>query len=372
MQKDLFKILIVDDSVVSMSHLKKILERAGYGVHTASSGLEALDIIGTLKPDIILLDIMMPEMDGFAVMEELRKNKETWAVPVLFLTGNDDQESKMRAFDLGAVDYIVKPFNPQEVKARVRVHLKIAVAQKSLVTEQTQKTRQFAEAQEWILLKPAELPEARFAVYCKPLAEAGGDFYDVIKVADDIFVYFVADVSGHDIATSYVNPAVKALLKQNCSPIYSAEETVSILNRVLVQTLPGEKYLSAFYLSVNRRSNRITYLSAGHPPAMLIRPGEPVRILETEADLIGISELARYPSLETVICSGDRIVLYTDGLVETKASGSVWPTQFKRLIPLLEELRDVPLAELPAVLVERMVPDLTDIDDDIIVLVLEV
>lgn len=372
--KDNFSILIVDDSIMSVSHLSRILTKVGYNVHAVHSGEEALDYIKTSIPDMILLDIIMPGMDGFEVIKRLKTDNEAHDIPVIFLTASDDQDSKVKAFDLGAVDYIVKPFYPQEVKARVKVHLKMITAMKSIIENQADKMRQIREAQESILLKPSDLPEAKFSVLFTPMAEAGGDFYDVIKIAGDLYSYFVADVSGHDIATSYINPAVKALLRQNSSPIYSPEDTIEMMSKVLFQTLPGDKYLTAFYLTLNRRSNKVNFINAGHPPAIYIPVGgEPV-ILDSDidGDLIGMFDNTYYRSTEIPVNKGDRIILYTDGLLETLESHTVWTAQYHKLLSVVRDIKDAKLDELPQLLFNAIISDPGVMDDDVIIMALEV
>lgn len=366
-----FTILIVDDSVVSLTHLQKILNKTGYTVLSAGSGNEAIAAIDTVLPDLILLDIMMPGMDGFEVIRWLKSKPRTGHIPVIFLTGNDDEASKMTAFDLGAVDYIVKPFNPQEVKARVSVHLKIAVALQDAIETQADKIRQIHDAQQAILIKPQELPDARFSVYFRSVLEAGGDFYDVLEQAGGLYTFLVADVAGHDISTSYIHPALKALFRQNCAPIYTLDETVVMMNRVLTRILPAEKYLSACFLTVNRNAGKVSWVNAGHPPALFLpKNGEP-EFLEGDGELIGISEGSLYRSQERSFCPGDRIVLYTDGLVEWAENTSVWASEYRKLLPCALQLADLPLVELPQRFVEKYLPDRERIDDDIIVLCID-
>lgn len=366
-----FTVLIVDDSAVSLTHLRKILQKSGYAVLAASSGPEALETIAHALPDLVLIDIMMPGMDGFEVTRRLKNAPRTGHIPVIFLTGNDDDASKMTAFDIGAVDYIVKPFNPQEVKARVAVHLKIGVALQEAIAAQADKIRQIHDAQQAILIKPSEMPDARFSVHFRSVLEAGGDFYDVSEQAEGMYTFLVADVAGHDIATSYIHPALKALFRQNCLPIYTLEETVVMMNRVLERILPPEKYLSAFFLSVNRPAGKISWASAGHPPAILLPKNGVPLFLEGEGELIGISGDSLYRVSEHPFCPGDRVIIYTDGLVEGRENTSVWAAEYRTLLPVAEALAAVPLEELPRLLVERYLSGKERTEDDIIVLCVE-
>jgi len=125
-------ILVVEDNAVNLLMLKRILERAGYAVVTAETGQQALDIVGEAQPDMILLDIMMPGMDGYATCERLKAEPSTRDVPVIFISAITQVQDKVRAFGAGGVDYIPKPFQVQEVLARVRAHLEIQDLQQQL------------------------------------------------------------------------------------------------------------------------------------------------------------------------------------------------------------------------------------------------
>ncbi|PKO12178.1 MAG: response regulator receiver protein [Chloroflexi bacterium HGW-Chloroflexi-10] len=118
------KVLAVDDNMVNLKVVRATLVRAGFDVFTASSGDEALAMVKEMIPDIILLDITMPDMDGYEVCRRLRARPETSQVPVMMLTAHDTLEEKVKGFEAGADDYLTKPFQPAELEARIRVHLR--------------------------------------------------------------------------------------------------------------------------------------------------------------------------------------------------------------------------------------------------------
>ena len=126
-----WKILIIDDSPSSLQMLAEILLRQGYEVHTVSSGREALREAEALRPDLILLDVVMPEMNGFEVCEALKKKETFQDTPVIFL---NEAKEIIKGFEAGGVDYVTKPFQVKEVKARVEAHLKIRELQLELAS----------------------------------------------------------------------------------------------------------------------------------------------------------------------------------------------------------------------------------------------
>ena len=119
------KILIVDDEPLNLELLEQELEELGFEIVTASSGAEAVEAAAAQSPDVILLDILMPGMDGFEVCRQLKATAGLREIPVLFMTALSDTDDKLRAFEAGGVDYIVKPFQSEEVVARVNTHLQL-------------------------------------------------------------------------------------------------------------------------------------------------------------------------------------------------------------------------------------------------------
>ncbi len=120
-----FRILIVDDTVKNIQVLGTVLKEQGYQINVAQNGQQALDQVEKVKPDLILLDVMMPEMDGFEACRHLKANPNTEEIPVIFLTAKVETEDVVKGFELGAVDYVTKPFNPTELLVRVDTHLSL-------------------------------------------------------------------------------------------------------------------------------------------------------------------------------------------------------------------------------------------------------
>ena len=116
-------ILIVEDTSITLKVITTILSKEGYKIETAMNGKQALDIVRKVLPDVILLDIVMPEMDGYEVCRILKESPETMDVPVIFITVKDETENMLKGFEAGAVDYVTKPFNSAELLARVRTHV---------------------------------------------------------------------------------------------------------------------------------------------------------------------------------------------------------------------------------------------------------
>lgn len=125
-------VLIVDDNPQNLQILGTIMERQGYDVAVAMNGVQALEFVNHDKPDIILLDIMMPEMDGFETCARLKRDPNTKTIPVIFLTARGESKDVLRGFKVGGVDYVTKPFRSAELLARVKTHIELKRAREEI------------------------------------------------------------------------------------------------------------------------------------------------------------------------------------------------------------------------------------------------
>lgn len=180
------RVLIVDDNPTNLGVLLNYLEHAGFRVLVAESGESALKRVHYVMPDIILLDVMMPGMDGFETCLRLKQNAETSQIPIIFMTALNQTEDKVRGFELGAVDYVTKPLQHAEVLARIRTHLSIYTLQAELAQKNSRLEQEMAEKQQVI----AELKEALenvrtlkgmlpICASCKKIRDDKGYWYQV-------------------------------------------------------------------------------------------------------------------------------------------------------------------------------------------------
>lgn len=310
-------ILIVDDDITNVMLLESVLKRDGYHTLRASNGAEAIRAARSKLPDLILLDIMMPEVDGFTACRQLQQESATTDIPVIFLSALEDVDSKVAAFDMGAVDYVAKPFQKQEVLARVRLHLKLNMARRALIALQTERFKQLHEAQLALLVSPGDLPEAKFGVSYSPLHEVGGDFYDVLNITENVFGYFVADVSGHDFEASFTTPALKALMAQQTGLLYTPTETMKNVNSVLHTMMHNGNHMTASYACLNRRAGQLEVVSAGHPPVLYVTADGDMTFLESTGDVLGAFDSVCFTPVKRTVSQGDRFFIYSDGLIES-------------------------------------------------------
>ena len=364
-------ILVVDDTPINAELVKSILEAEGFRTLTAGDGPSARTLSRMRQPDLILLDVLMPGETGFETCAQLKSDPATSDIPIIFLSSLDDVKSKVAGLKIGGVDYIAKPVHGEEVLARVRVHLRIRENNRALVAQQRARLEQLRDAQQAILVHPDDCPEASFAVYYKPLEEAGGDFYDVVQLGAGTFAYFVADISGHGVSAAFLTSAVKALLRQYAGPVFSPEDTMHGVDAVMGQLLGEEQYLTACYVRLNRPTRRLTVVGAGHPPLILVsRAGVP-QTVEMESDPLGMFGTATLHRRDLKVSPGDRFFLYSDGLIESSPGGGR-REGLERLVDACVRHRMAPLGESAALIVHDICPDEYPVKDDLLLLAAEV
>ncbi len=299
----------------------------------------------------MLLDVNLPDGNGFDICQRLQKEPGLGQIPVLFISANDGVAAKVRGFEVGGVDYISKPLAGAEVLARVGTHLRVKRAYEALVELQSERMERLASAQKNIMPQPADLPEAKFTVSIRQKLQAGGDFYDVILSGENSVDYLVADASGHDLGASYWTAALKALVSEYANPLNSPAGILRALNSALLRILPPGAFFTVIYARLNRRSRRLSIANAGHPPAIvtLACGGESV-VLQQEGDVVGAFADAVFGVTEMKLSQGDRLFLYSDGLVEIDGPALVG---VRRLAAACQAGSSVPLADLVPSLVNK-------------------
>ncbi len=371
-QQSLISILIIDDEQVNVLLLEETLSLSGYKTLSALDGPSGRALAQEESPDLILLDISMPEEDGFEVLAKLKLSSKTNHIPVIFLTASSDVEKKIKGFELGAVDYIVKPFHSREVVARINLHLKLSLATNAIIENQANKIRQIVEAQTNFLLQPENLPGANFSVFYQSLHEAGGDFYDAFHLSEKITCYCVADISGHDIGSSFMTSALKALLKQNVSLIYTPLETMQMINAIMYEIMPSGQFITACLVVLNRETGQAMVSNAAHPPLLHVpHNGEP-KLIDCSGDSLGVFKDVSFDMQTISVSPKDKLMLYTDGLIERAALQKVWSSELWRILDVAKAIRPVPIADAARQFKELITKVNAEEDDDIVVMAVEV
>jgi sigma-B regulation protein RsbU (phosphoserine phosphatase) len=357
-------ILIVDDDFITRQVLEGVLQGAGFETLSAPDVAGAWMELESHRPDLILLDVFLPDGMGFDVCRSLQERPETSHIPVLFISANEDVSSKVRGFESGGVDYIPKPLAGAEVIARVTTHLRLKYAYERLAELQAERIGRLALSQQALMPRSEDYPEARFHVSLNQVLQAGGDFYDVIPVGPQIMDYVVADASGHDLGASFWTASLKTLLSEYATPLNSPREIVHSVNKTLVKILPEGVFFTAIYARLNRSTGRLTLVNAGHPPALIFSLADrATRVLRQEGDVIGAFDDAEFSAEEVSLGQGDRFFLYSDGLVEISGS---FEKGIHRLIEACNSFQDQPFDRIALSIVSSVTGDVTPLDDTVL------
>jgi phosphoserine phosphatase RsbU/P len=314
-------ILIVDDTPINIGVISGALKDS-FATKVATSGEKALAIAsGKDKPDLILLDIMMPEMDGYEVCRRLKANPDTRDIPVIFLTGKTESEDETRGFDAGAVDYVHKPFSPMVVKARVRTHLTLRATSQQLARQLLAINNELEMARQIQLsILPRETPKIRgldIAARYLPMSSVAGDFYDFIIVDEQHVGVLIADVSGHGLPAALIASMLQVSLAAQFAHASEPGRVLAGLNDALCGKF-SRHFVTAAYVFVDMEKNCMSYAGAGHPP-LLLRHGLTGSTSEVSQNglLLGHFPKEIYSSVQIPVEPDDRAILYTDGILET-------------------------------------------------------
>jgi len=317
-------ILVVDDSATNLQVVVRTLYGSGHRILVARDGATALDIAARAVPDLVLLDVMMPGMDGFEVCRALKARAETRGAAVIFMSARGDLSDKVSGLELGAVDYITKPIQPEEVLARVAAHLSRQQLERALRVSRDKLDRELAGAarmQRSIL--PARMPEhprVSFAAYYETSRHAGGDYYDVLSLGPDRFGIMVADVSGHGAPSAIVMAMIRAVVHTYPGVPDDPAAVLAHINRHFRFLWESSMYATAVYAVFDAGRQTVRVSCAGHPPPLLLRSGAAAAPLAIESTMCLIwDELGIVPCVEHPLRAGDRVVFYTDGITERQA-----------------------------------------------------
>ena len=313
-------VLVVDDAPANIHVVNEIL-RDNYKIRIATNGAKGLELAGaTPGPDLILLDVIMPGMDGYEVCTRLKASPETRDIPVIFLTAQTETSDETRGFDVGAVDYIHKPFSPAVVAARVQTHLALRETRGQL-ERQLETIRHELETARDIQLSilPQELPELAgldIAASYIPMTSVAGDFYDFAVIDDHTVGILVADVSGHGMPAALIASMLKIAFAAQSAHAGDPVQVLSGLNQALYGKFQVH-YVTAAYVVIDTVKQTLTYAGAGHPPLLLrdAASGNVRQVLENGL-FLGYFPSVAYTSIEVTFCRGDCLLLYTDGIPE--------------------------------------------------------
>ncbi|MBU0677204.1 MAG: fused response regulator/phosphatase [Verrucomicrobia bacterium] len=344
---DSINVLIVDDREENLLALEHLLETPDLAILKARSGNEALTTVLHNDCALVLLDVQMPDMDGFETAELMRANPNTRSIPIIFVTATSrDEKHVFQGYEAGAVDYITKPIDPMILNSKVQIFCQMHKQRKEIelshhaleqahaeLSERNNQLQHELELARTVQLGflPKNLPRTDRIIYGRKYhicSTLGGDLFDVFSIGSRHVGLYLADVAGHGVSAALLSGLLKMAVDsfkeqtvaQNgaTSLLKQPDELLRALNGMLFPELPEYRFITVIYAVIDLEDYTCTVSSAGHPhPIHYKDRTQETSVIRIETGPgIGIEERAEYPVNTLQLCESDKIVFYTDGLTE--------------------------------------------------------
>ena len=323
------RILVVDDDEVIRYLLVYMLEQQGYmDIFEAEDGTVAIELAKRIKPDLVLLDVVMPEMDGYEVATKLKKLAGDIYLPIIFITSLDDEESLARCLEVGGDDFVAKPFDKVILAAKIRAHARTRLLSKKSY-EQNKQLSFYQNAierehkiVEHIFANALSVNKSftRYLDYClKPATNFNGDLLLASESPTGGMYFLIGDFTGHGLASAIGALPVSQAFQTMSKKGLSLREMAETINQTLLMLLPNDMFFAAAIVEINNTGKQIDIWNGGMPSLLLQNPsGKIVKRFASRHMSLGIleshefeSEVERYE-----MQFGDRLIAFSDGVVE--------------------------------------------------------
>ncbi len=374
-------ILALDDNEIILKLIVEILKEKNYRIYPVTRYEEALTIFKNEKIDLVLLDVRIDsseqinsentgngELNGYDVLKKLRELDISGNVPVIFLTSLSDTENKVEAFKAGAADFITKPFNSEELIARIETQIRLKRTREEIsnhsndlekiVAEKTRQLEEYAKNLEQMVeekvgiikmnnelmqkdlesarrmqraLMPKKTPsikKIKVDTHYQSCDKLGGDFYDIFNLDENHVGFYAADVSGHGVSAAMITFFIKELIDSLKKTIfmdgkYEFTPPAIMLEKINLKILEEDfdgLYITMFYAILNTQTGELIWSNAGHIayPVIYRNIDRNVEILHSKSMALGWFDYARFKNETVIIKPGDKIIIYSDGISDSK------------------------------------------------------
>jgi len=347
--------LIADDQPDVLAALHLLLRGAGYQTEAVNSPAALLQAIRERNFDLVLMDLNYERdttsgREGLDLITRIRSLDST--LPVMVLTGWASVELAVEAMHRGVRDFVQKPWDNSRLLKSVRTQIEVGrrrrqkrAASRTVNASLRLELSEAREIQEALL--PKELPSISgfdLAFAWKPASAVGGDYFDVIELSDRHTAICIADVAGKGMPAALVMSNMQAVLKSTASDVVSPAQLCERVNSIVCDNIVANRFISFFYAILDNQTRKLSYVNAGHCPPMLMRDSGCLRMKEG-GPVLGIFPNHRYVQEEVELISGDRLVLFTDGVTEARNSSDKEFGEL-RLQEILREGRKLRAGEL--------------------------
>jgi len=324
------RVLVVDDLDLNRDLLLRRVQRLGHEADVAVDGRDALAKLAQRDWDLVLLDITMPQMDGYETLRHIRADARWSRLPVVMVSAIDESDSVVRCLELGADDYLTKPFNPRVLQARVEASLakkRLQDQQARLLAALSREMEMGQRIQQGFL--PAALPALpgwSLAAFCRPARRVGGDFYDAFELPGGQCMLVVADVCDKGVGAALYMALFRSLLRITALQAAASEPAPQTLRRSVTATndyiaqVHGQEnmFATAFVAVLDPQGGVLNYLNAGHEPPLLRRAGGPgsAEALRISGPALGLLAGQGWEVHRESLSAGDALLAFSDGLAE--------------------------------------------------------
>ena len=334
------QVLIVDDDATNRDMLARRLQRQGLTVAAAGDGRQALAAVRQRPFDLILLDVIMPELDGYSVLQQLKADAATRHIPVIMISALDELDSVIRCIEAGAEDYLPKPFNPTLLRARIsacleKKALRDAEQHHLQTIEETQRRldAEIAEAARYIasILPPPAAAPLRIDWKYQPSTELGGDAFGYHWIDPEHFAVYLLDVCGHGVGASLLSVTAINVIRSGSLPQTDFRDpgaVLAALNNAFPMERQNDMYFTMWYGVYHPPSRTLRHASGGHPPALLLTPaatGAAASVrLRSPGVIVGSLADSAYASQSCTVPPGASLLVLCDGCYEIRGADGNW------------------------------------------------
>jgi phosphoserine phosphatase RsbU/P len=321
------RILVADDDATSRKLLARILARAGFACTEAPDGIEALKLLHSDPPSLLLLDYDMPGMDGAEVLKQLRRDGDAniAQIAAIMLTGHGGEESEVLCLEAGADDFVTKPINEAVLRARIDTQLRLR-SMRSQLQEQNDELEAWRRnlerdleaarltQQSLIPQKPPVLPGWEIAACYRPVIQVGGDIYGWLRMADGRTLFWMADATGHGASAALLTTLAKLLFHHGTAENNQPSQIMEAVNNDFRSIFGARSFMTAMCVALDPATGRAGIVGAGHPPLLVARAGGRTEAISSSAPPLGLLERSEFVETSVDLDPGDAFLLYTDGI----------------------------------------------------------
>ena len=341
------RILIVEDSATSRDNISEVLSNAGYtNLDFACDGVEAIAKVSTMKPDLMILDIVMPRLDGYKVCTWIRAKPDLQAMPILVQTSLNKPEQRVGVFECGATDMVSKPINDAELLARVKIHLENKMLLGGLQSFHERVESELAMARD---MQSAILPTPEFThrieenynikinSHFEPSSELGGDFWGITDLGSGKVAVFMVDFSGHGVTAALNTFRLHTLIQGHLQNLQNPAAYLASLNAKVCPLLPTAQYATMLYGVIDTAQDVFTYATAASPSPIFGNDKAPaITTGDGTGFFLGSFPKSEYENREVPFPEGSFLIIHSDALTEAPCRGAELGIEVEGLVKLLE------------------------------------